>query len=54
MQEDLGEFTFQFPVGMSNRSYWERAILREDIDIIIFQFPVGMSNRSYWFGKESL
>ena len=38
---------FQFPVGMSNRSYATAqgiAILADDIT---FQFPVGMSNRSY-------
>ena len=47
---DLGLFEntvfFQFPVGMSNRSY----ILGFDkgkTANILFQFPVGMSNRSY-------
>ena len=37
---------FQFPVGMSNRSY-ELINLHYIDHITIFQFPVGMSNRSY-------
>ena len=38
---------FQFPVGMSNRSY---SLKVEDVnlDVLPFQFPVGMSNRSYF------
>ena len=39
-------FAFQFPVGMSNRSY--RAYVDPSAaSLIDFQFPVGMSNRSY-------
>ena len=38
---------FQFPVGMSNRSYVEFTLLSEDWSLVNFQFPVGMSNRSY-------
>ena len=38
---------FQFPVGMSNRSY----LFDPEFDKLgasnVFQFPVGMSNRSY-------
>ena len=37
---------FQFPVGMSNRSY-EMGHFHQDANIPDFQFPVGMSNRSY-------
>ena len=37
---------FQFPVGMSNRSY-ERVKEKLDYYQLDFQFPVGMSNRSY-------
>ena len=41
-------YNFQFPVGMSNRSYDKIYVGTLDIDHHIFQFPVGMSNRSYW------
>ena len=41
------EYNFQFPVGMSNRSYQQRPINSEVMPWGIFQFPVGMSNRSY-------
>ena len=37
---------FQFPVGMSNRSYPGNHEDRLE-KYIVFQFPVGMSNRSY-------
>ena len=37
---------FQFPVGMSNRSYNSSAWF-ELKGLTGFQFPVGMSNRSY-------
>ena len=41
-------FNFQFPVGMSNRSYQRLAELcDEKLGKKAFQFPVGMSNRSY-------
>ena len=45
--EEPTEISFQFPVGMSNRSYdtgeWDFSWARD----VNFQFPVGMSNRSY-------
>ena len=43
----MTEFPFQFPVGMSNRSYMQDAISRFKEIPDSFQFPVGMSNRSY-------
>ncbi len=37
---------FQFPVGMSNRSYLVNPEIASEL-VKFFQFPVGMSNRSY-------
>ena len=39
--------TFQFPVGMSNRSYIVNSGNMVRDCCTYFQFPVGMSNRSY-------
>ena len=40
--------TFQFPVGMSNRSYTKEVLMPDEKrNPMSFQFPVGMSNRSY-------
>ena len=38
---------FQFPVGMSNRSYNIQLHKKQADFVFSFQFPVGMSNRSY-------
>ena len=38
---------FQFPVGMSNRSYKLYKLIDYVVIYPLFQFPVGMSNRSY-------
>ena len=47
-QEKVKKQDFQFPVGMSNRSYVDTAIINPEIlTSALFQFPVGMSNRSY-------
>ena len=44
---DVEIVNFQFPVGMSNRSYYNDGTgVWEDLSGY-FQFPVGMSNRSY-------
>ena len=46
VEADEPDMYFQFPVGMSNRSYREFSSA-EAAKKAIFQFPVGMSNRSY-------
>ena len=48
---DKGVLNFQFPVGMSNRSY-RLVEIDENLYINFFQFPVGMSNRSYRFEQK--
>ena len=40
-------FFFQFPVGMSNKSYVFAIGIVEGYCLPCFQFPVGMSNKSY-------
>ena len=46
MIKRISKGIFQFPVGMSNRSY--QAIKAQTDKLTFdFQFPVGMSNRSY-------
>ena len=44
--ESWENVVFQFPVGMSNKSYWKYG-RDARIKIHYFQFPVGMSNKSY-------
>ena len=44
---DIAKWLFQFPVGMSNRSYCATAMYSPSLAGSNFQFPVGMSNRSY-------
>ena len=48
----LTAFYFQFPVGMSNRSYIHWCAEANGY-VCDFQFPVGMSNRSYFFAVSS-
>ena len=43
---------FQFPVGMSNRSYVLEIKTQNKGVKMVFQFPVGMSNRSYYGDSE--
>ena len=45
--DSITPVNFQFPVGMSNRSYLQKREIESKVEAYIFQFPVGMSNRSY-------
>ena len=46
-ESDIADLLFQFPVGMSNRSYPFGSAYANAPYELTFQFPVGMSNRSY-------